>query len=138
MEYQKLNLGMTYLLFNKNNEPISYVTLGMGALKIPNKEQFEFRGKKLKEYPKEFPNNFPALLIGKLATNKSQENKGGAGILLDFSVKLALKVRKEMGCAYLIAHVYLESISWYEKKGFRTFISDTKKRDTIPMYLELI
>jgi len=48
LEYQRLHLGITYLLFSVENKLISYMTLAMGALKIPD-EDFELRGKKLKE-----------------------------------------------------------------------------------------
>jgi len=39
LEYQKLHLGITYLLIGKTNERIlSYITLSMGALKLPEKK----------------------------------------------------------------------------------------------------
>ncbi|SRR3989339_234490 len=113
------------------------MTLATGALKVPDKLEFEFRGKKLREYPKDFPNQFPALLVGKLATDKNEEGNGGAGLLLDYAVKLALEIRGKVGCIYLVADSYKESMNWYKKKGFRTYIKDTSQRTTIPMYLEL-
>jgi len=137
-EYQNLHLGTSYLLLNQDKtKMVSYVTLAMGALKIPDKENFELRGKKLKEYPKDFPNQFPALLIGQLANDKNEEGRGAAGILVDYAIKLALKYREEVGCAYIVAHVYIDKTEWYKKKGFRTYINDPKGRETVPMYLEL-
>ncbi|MFA6328560.1 MAG: hypothetical protein WCY41_03875 [Candidatus Micrarchaeia archaeon] len=136
--YQNLNLGATYLLFSKEgNRLISYITLSMGALKIPEGDEFEFRGKRLKEYPKEFPRNFPALLIGKLATDKREETRGGASLLLAYAASKALQMQNEIGCAYLMAHVYTDKIEWYMHKGFRTFIADPSKMETVPMYIEL-
>ena len=138
MGYQNLNLGATYLLFSKEgNRLVSYITLSMGALKIPEGNEFEFRGKRLKEYPKEFPRNFPALLIGKLATDRHEETRGGASLLLAYAVRKSLRMQKEIGCAYLMAHVYTDKIEWYAHKGFRTFIADSSRMETVPMYIEL-
>lgn len=128
---------MTYLLFNGGDKLVSYITLGMGALRIPDKGVFVFRGRRLADYPKDFPSQFPGLLIGKLATDKSEAGKGGASILLDFAVKVALEAREKIGCAYLLAHVYPESTGWYEKRGFRTYVENAAGRETVPMYFEL-
>lgn len=136
-EYQKLNLGVTYLLFDGEGKAVSYITLGMGALKIPEGQEFEFKGRKLKDYPKVFPTQFPALLIGKLATDENEAGKGAASLLLDYAVKTALEERARIGCAYIVAHVYPESMDWYAKKGFKTYIVKTEGRETIPMYFEL-
>lgn len=135
--YQNLNLGITYLLVNIENKLVSYITLGMGALKIPDKSTFEFHGKKLNEYPKEFPNQFPALLIGKIATDKTEEAKGGATFLLKFATSIALELKQKIGCAYLVAHSYPESVNWYKSKGFKTYLAKTSERETIPVYFEL-
>ena len=89
--YQKLRLGVTYLMCNKTTDKvISYLTLAMGSLKIPYKEEFKFRGKRLIDYTKNFSNQFPALLIGKFATEQKEEGKGCAGLLLDYAVKTAI------------------------------------------------
>ena len=130
-------MGITYLLLSEDKRLIFYITSGMGALKIPDLADFEFRGRKLREYPKEFPNQFPALLIGKIATEHSQENKGGATSLLKFALNLANKLRAKVGCAYLVARVYPESIDWYRQKGFKTYVGNIAERETIPMYPEL-
>ncbi|PIT84874.1 hypothetical protein COU37_01290 [Candidatus Micrarchaeota archaeon CG10_big_fil_rev_8_21_14_0_10_45_29] len=112
----------------------------MGAMKLPEKsEEFVFCNKKLKDYPKDFPKSFPALLIGKLATDKNEEGRGAASILLDFAVKKAISIRAEIGCTYLLAHAYNKEkvISWYKKKGFYTYIADLAGRETIQMHFEL-
>jgi len=137
LEYQRLSLGITYLLFDRNSKLISYLTLGMGALKLPDKAEFELHGKKLKEYPKQFPNQFPALLIGKLATDEKDEGSGGGSLLVDFAIKQALELRPRIGCAYVLAHVYPEKVGWYRKKGFGTHVRDFAGLETIPMYFEL-
>jgi hypothetical protein len=139
--YQKLHIGTTYLLFRKSdNKLLAYTTLSMGALKLPEKkEEFIFAGKKLSDYPKDFPNQLPALLIGKLATDKSEERRNAATILLKYAIQLAMEQRRTIGCAFLVAHVYTkpEIIKWYEGKFFKRIIQDLEGRETIPMYFEL-
>ena len=138
--YQKLHLGVTYILFTKTaKKPISYMTLAMGSLKIPDKHEFMLQGRKLKDYPKIFPQQFPALLIGKLATDRSEEGKGGASLLLDYATKMAIDARQQFGCSHLIAHARATQkiVDWYKKRGLVTYIEDLSGRDAIPMYFEL-
>ena len=141
LEYQKLHLGITYLLVDKTNEGIlSYITLSMGALKLPEKKaEFLFMGKRLQEYPKDFPNQFPALLVGKLATDETAEGKGCASILLKYAASIGLQERERVGCAFLVAHAKGkdEVVNWYKKRGFKTYILNTAGRETVPMYFEL-
>ncbi len=140
LEYQKLDLGATYLLLDKKGERIiSYITMSMGALKIPErKEEFVFRGRRLGEYPKSFPQQFPSLLIGKLATDENEIGKGGAGILLELAAKTALDARKSMGCAFMVTHALAQEdvVGWYTHQGFKTHMSKISG-ETVPMYLEL-
>ncbi len=140
LAYQNLHLGVTYVLFTKlANKPVSYMTLAMGSLKIPDKHEFILRGKKLREYTKIFPQQFPALLIGKLATDKNEEGKGAASILLDYAAKIAMNARQQFGCSHLIAHARATEkiVDWYKKRGLVTYVEDLIGRDTIPMYFEL-
>lgn len=140
LEYSRLNLGSTYLLFDKeNNKPLSFITLGMGALKLPDKSSWIFRGRKLAEYPKAFPSSFPALKIGQLATQEDEQGKGAASLLIDFATTIAVRCQKEIGCAYLLAdaHANEETVKWYEKRGFMRYLTNLEGRATIPMYVEL-
>ncbi|MFA5077786.1 MAG: hypothetical protein WC488_05165 [Candidatus Micrarchaeia archaeon] len=140
LAYQKLHLGVTYILFTKAaNKPISYMTLAMGSLKIPDKCEFTLRGKKLGDYAKMFPQQFPALLIGKLATDRNEEGKGAASLLLDYAAKIAIAARQQFGCSHLIAHAKATQkiVDWYKRRGLVTYVEDLTKRDSIPMYFEL-
>lgn len=112
----------------------------MGALRLPETSDFTLNNKSLKDYPKDFPKSFPALLIGKLVTDKSEEGKNAASLLVQYATFVALQTREEIGCTYLLAHAYAKDsvVKWYKKKGFRTHIGDYSKKETIPMYLELI
>ncbi len=111
----------------------------MGSLKIQDLAEFQLRGKRLVLYPKEFPKQFPALLIGKLATDRNEEGKGGASHLVHFAVNLAIKLRSEAGCGFLTAHAYSDSrvIERYRNMGFKNLESKFEN-ETTPMYMELL
>ncbi len=139
LEYAKLNLGVTYLLFRQaDNKLIAFMTLGMGAIKLPDRFEWELHGKKLKFYPKQFPNQFPALKIGQIATAKEEEGRGAGTLMLQFASKAAVDFKSQIGCAYLILDARSNKLDWYRKRGFRTWISDTDGMETIPMYLEIV
>lgn len=140
LEYQKLHLGVTYLLMDQSKQRIiSYMTLSMGSLKIHDEKEFVLRGRRLADYPKDFPMQFPALLLGRLATNHNEEGRGGAHFLLDFAVRMALDEREKMGCGFLLAHAVSDEkvVKWYANAGFKTFVEGLEGRRTIPMYFEL-
>ena len=139
--YQSLHFGITYLLFSKSdNKLLAFITLSMGTIRLSD-ERLDFiaGGRRLEEYPKNFPNQFPALLIGRLATDTSEQNKGAASLLLDFAVKMALDEREKIGCVCLAAHAYNDKkvIDWYLKKRFKLCLGVKKELDTVPMYFEL-
>lgn len=139
LEYAKLNLGVTYLLFRQADDKlIAFTTLGMGAIKLPDKFEWELHGKKLKFYPKQFPNQFPALKIGQIATAKEEEGKGAGTLMLQFASKMASDYKSQIGCAYLVLDARSNKLSWYKKRGFRTWITDIDGMETIPMYLEIL
>lgn len=141
LAYQNLHLGHTYLLMRKSDSKLlAYITLSMGALKLPeNKHEFVFAGKRLGDYPKDFPNQFPALLIGKLATDRTEEGKSAASLLFEHALQTAYRQRQSIGCAFLMTHAYATPavLGWYEKKRFQRVISHVDGRETLPLYLEL-
>ena len=112
----------------------------MSAIRlVDERDNFQAGGRRLSEYPKNFPNQFPALLIGRLATDKNEQGKGAASLLLDKALQMAFDERERIGCVCLAAHAYNEPkvIEWYKKRKFK-LCSDAKKgMDTVPMYFEL-
>ena len=131
--YAKLNLGVTYLLFNSvNDRLVSFITLAMGTIKLP--EDWSIRGKLLREYPKDFPQQLPALRIGQLATQANEENKGAGAYLLSFAVRKAIELQAIVGCAYLVIDANPDKVTWYEKNGFKVLRRGEK---TVCMYFEL-
>ncbi len=140
LEYQKLHLGVTYLLLSRKTKLIlSYITLSMGSLKVPDQTDFVLRGRRLADYPKDFPMQFPALLVGRLATDQEEEGRGGAHFLVDFALNMALEARQKMGCGFLLAHAVADEhvVGWYKRAGFKTFAGSITGHETVPMYLEM-
>ncbi|MFH0927002.1 MAG: hypothetical protein V1822_00290 [Candidatus Micrarchaeota archaeon] len=139
--YQNLHFGTTYLLFSKpTGVLLAYITLSMGAVRLGGDWQdFVSGGRRLSEYPKNFPNQFPALLIGRLATNKGEEGKGAASLLVEYALKIALEERGKIGCVCIAAHAYKEKkvTDWYLRKSFKFCSSAKKGSENVPMYLEL-
>lgn len=139
LEYAKLNLGVTYLLFRQSdNKLVAFTTLGMGAIRLPDKFEWELHGKKLKSYPKQFPNQFPALKVGQIATTKEEEGKGAGTLMLQFASRVASDLKSQIGCAYLVLDARSNKLDWYKKRGFRTWIQNFEGMETIPMYLEIL
>ncbi len=139
-EFRNLHLGVTYLLLDRaRRKIISYITLSMGSLKIPDQKEFVLHGRKLADYPKDFPMQFPALLIGRVATTQDEEGRGGAHFLVEFAVSMALELRERLGCGFLLAHAISDArvVDWYKQIGFKTFVDDIAGRETVPMYLEM-
>lgn len=127
LNYQKLNIGVTYLLFSNKDELLGFVTLGMGAIKLP--DNLRIKEIEIRQYP--------GLKIGRLATDAKKERKGCGRLMIDFSAKLALEMKEKAGCRYLLVDSYKDKVGFYEKLGFKTFIRKFGKRETIPMYMEL-
>jgi GNAT superfamily N-acetyltransferase len=112
----------------------------MSSLKLPeNTSGIKLRGKELGDYPKEFPNQFPVLLIARLAADERSQGRGAASFLLEFAVQIALSERDKIGCAYLLTHAYAKPgvIDWYADRGFRSWIKAPHRGETVPMYLEI-
>ena len=104
----RLKLGVSYLLIDKSSgDLISYSTLSTGAVRIDDEKIF--RGLRRKDYPKDLPNQFPALLVGRLATDASNgllvqavgrwvfDFGGGADVRLSRPFSLRVEVRDFVG-----------------------------------------
>ncbi len=135
--YMGLKLGITYLLIDKaTGELISYSALSTGAVRID--DEVVFQGLKRKDYPKDLPNQFPALLIGRLATDKTKEGNGGGSLLLKHAIKNALDLTLKLGCTHLAVHSNRrpETVKWYSSRGFICADPNSKK-ETLTFFFEL-
>lgn len=129
--YQNRLLGKTYLFCQKEhpNTIVAAFTLSNDSIRITNritdeyKEQFladtELRDKSLKR--------FPAVLIGRLGTNKIFAGRGYGSAIMDF-IKVLFRTNNRTGCRFLIVDAMNNprTLHYYEKNGFRFLIDDKR------------
>ena len=124
-------LGKTYL-FCLKEQPETIVTafsLSNDSIRLTNritdeyKEQFlddtNLHDKSLKR--------FPAVLIGRLGTNKDFAGQGYGTAIMDF-IKVLFRTNNRTGCRFLIVDALNrpETLHYYEKNGFRYLIDDER------------
>lgn len=124
-------LGKTYL-FCLKEQPEAIVTafsLSNDSIRLTNritdeyKEQFlddtDLHDKSLKR--------FPAVLIGRLGTNKDFAGQGYGTAIMDF-IKVLFRTNNRTGCRFLIVDALNrpETLHYYEKNGFHYLIDDER------------
>ena len=129
--YHKHLLGKTYFFCLKTNPKVivSAFTLSNDSIRISNKlnesakEQFledtNLSEKKLRRYP--------AVLIGRLGTNKNFLGKGFGSAVMDF-IKSWFRLDSKTGCRFFIVDAYnnTATIKYYLKNDFHFLIDDEK------------
>ena len=124
-------LGKTYL-FCLKEQPETIVTafsLSNDSIRLTNritdeyKEQFlddtDLHDKSLKR--------FPAVLIGRLGTNKDFAGQGYGTAIMDF-IKVLFRTNNRTGCRFLIVDALnrTETLHYYEKNDFHYLIADER------------
>ena len=124
-------LGKTYL-FCLKEQPDTIVTafsLSNDSIRLTSritdeyKEQFlddtDLHDKSLKR--------FPAVLIGRLGTNKDFAGQGYGTAIMDF-IKVLFRTNNRTGCRFLIVDALNrpETLHYYEKNGFHYLIDDER------------
>ena len=129
--YQQRLLGKTYFFCLKDNPGVivSAFTLSNDSIRITNKlnethkEQFlevtELSEKNLRRYP--------AVLIGRLGTNKNFAGQGYGSAVMDF-LKLWFRTSNKTGCRFIIVDAYNQpaTLHYYEKNHFKYLIPDER------------
>ncbi|MBR4572213.1 MAG: GNAT family N-acetyltransferase [Prevotella sp.] len=124
-------LGKTYMFCLKKQPDtiVSAFSLSNDSIRLTNritdefKEQFlddtDLRDKSLKR--------FPAVLIGRLGTNKDYAGKGYGTAIMDF-IKVLFRTNNRTGCRFLIVDALNrpETLHYYEKNGFRYLIDEER------------
>lgn len=133
--YQEQGIATSYVLENGDGKILSFVSLSAGALKL------EGTGLSLPGLRKaELPKQLPALTIGRLGTDISETKKGYAEILIRFATLLALKIRGDIGCFFILVDAYTdppEIVGFYQNRGFLLVSSPKKGAETVKMYHRL-
>ena len=129
--YNKHLLGKTYLFCLKNNPNIVVCafTLSNDSIRITNKFNENAKNKFLNSTNLTEKNirRYPAVLIGRLATNKLFAGKGiGTGVM-EF-IKSWFRVGNKTGCRFIIVDAYNTpaTIHYYLKNNFQFLIEDER------------
>lgn len=129
--YHKRLLGKTYFFCLKEdaNVIVCAFTLSNDSIRITNKfnsdskdlflENTDLSEKNLRRYP--------AVLIGRLGTNKDFWGKGIGSAVMEF-IKSWFRIDNKTGCRFIIVDAYNNSdtIRYYLKNGFHFLIEDEK------------
>lgn len=136
---QGIRLNESFLLFeNEAREKIvSFITFSVGSFILsPEREIF---GVKIRDKPYEFPSRAPCMLIAQLATDKGEEGRGGASLLIDFAARVARKRSQVMPFPFLAVHAFPDKVGFYEKQGFEKAFTPVKgEPQTVCMYVSLL
>ena len=131
LQNQRKLLGKTYLFCLKSQPDtiVAAFSLSNDSIRLTNritdeyKEQFlddtDLRDKTLKR--------FPAVLIGRLGTNKDFAGRGYGSAIMDF-VKVLFRTNNRTGCRFLIVDALNrpKTLHYYEKNGFHYLIDDER------------
>ncbi|MBP5704442.1 MAG: hypothetical protein J6X12_07060 [Paludibacteraceae bacterium] len=133
--HQKEQLAYTYLLFYKNDDNenvlVGYYTLSCSALTATEYIRSKFHHSKQYE-------EYPAILIGRLAISKDYESKGfGTFILNSIKYSLCEDMRLVAG-RFLVLDAVQESIDFYKKNRFEFWTSEDRNEPTRLMFFDLL
>jgi len=111
-QYEKRNLGRTYLAVRPGERQVlGYYTLASGS--IPFLSMPEASAKKLPAHP------VPAILLARLAVDRSAQGRGlGAHLLID-ALDRSLMISGELGIHSVEVHaIDVQAGAFYQKYGF--------------------
>jgi GNAT superfamily N-acetyltransferase len=79
---------------------------------------------------------YPSIKIARLAVDETYERQGFGRFLVLAAIGLALSVSEIIGCRYLTVDSKLESMSFYERLGFRV-VEKYRQIDFPKMYIDM-
>lgn len=129
--YHQRLLGKTYLFCLKENPDIivSAFTLSNDSIRITNKFNEDFKEQFLDntELTEKNLRRYPAVLIGRIGTNKDFSSKGIGTAVMDF-IKSWFRTENKTGCRFIIVDAYNTpgTIRYYLKNDFQFLIDDER------------
>lgn len=129
--YSKRLLGITYLLCLKDNPKIivAAFTLSNDSIRITNKLNENSKNDFLRysDLESKHLKRFPAILIGRLATNKQFAGKGIGSAIMDF-IKARFRYNNKTGCRFIIVDALNNdaTMHYYLKNGFKYLVQDER------------
>jgi GNAT superfamily N-acetyltransferase len=128
LKNQKDLISKTYLCYH-SNQLIGYVTLTTDIIR-----KKDVRGDERIEVPYD---EYPAIKIARLATDKKYEKMGVGTFLLLAAIGMAADISKKVGCRFITVDSKQHSIGFYKKHGFK-LIKRREKRNHPTMYLDIM
>ena len=129
--YAQHLLGKTYLFSLRNNPDIivAAFTLSNDSIRLTNKLNEESKNMFLQETDLQGKHlrRFPAVLLGRLATNKNFAGKGIGSAVMDF-IKTWFLIGNKTGCRFIIVDAYNNeaTLHYYLKNGFKFLVDDER------------
>lgn len=131
VKYSERLLGKTYLFCLKADPKIivAAFTVSNDSIRMTNKLNDEAKLQFLRqsELEEKRLRRFPAVLIGRLATNSKFAGKGIGTAVMDF-IKRWFRFDNKTGCRFIIVDAYNSeaTIHYYIKNGFKFLVEDER------------
>ena len=131
ISYAKRLLGKTYLLCLKKHPQtiVAAFTLSNDSIRMTNKLNDESKTVFLRNTNLENKRlrRFPAILIGRLATNKQFAGQGIGTAVMDF-IKTRFRYRNKTGCRFIIVDAYNSesTLHYHLKNDFKFLVEDER------------
>ena len=129
--YAKRLLGKTYVFSLKDNPNtiVAAFTVSNDSIRMTNKLHEEAKQAFLRNTDLEGKRmrRFPAVLIGRLATNKDYAGKGIGTAVMQF-IKYWFRLNNKTGCRFIIVDAYSSeaTLHYYIKNGFNYLVEDER------------
>lgn len=135
IDNQDKAISVTYLWFYKpTKELIGYISILTDAINLQGNLKAYFRKAGITY------KSLPALKIGRLCVSDSYLRKGVGRLMIEFSIILAERIRKDAGLRFITTDAKRnpanDSVHFYKKLGFEAL--KDREKGTLPMYKDLI
>ena len=136
-DYQEQLLAVTYLLQNpKTSEVVAYFSLLNDTIKFEEDDK-KTRNRINRKIPYvKQRNHYPAVKIGRLATNKSARGLGVGSMMLNTIIE-SYRGDNKAGCRFITVDAYTDAIPFYLKQGFVPLSKTDEGADTRLLYFDL-
>ncbi len=127
LPFQTANLGKTYVVLFKG-KMIAYLTVAMAGISVSRMKG----GEKVEGVEIQ---NYPALLLGRLAVDNRFWGKDVGSYVCTWCLGLARKLSGIIGCRYVVLHAREAVVPFYIKNGFT--VSDAETGPTKLLYRKI-
>lgn len=129
--YHNKLLGKTYFfcLHSNPQKVVTAFTVANDSIRLTNKIAEEFREQFLEstDLREKTIRRFPAVLLGRLATDKDFAGQGYGSAAMTF-IKIFFRTKNKTGCRFIIVDALNNdsTINFYKKNGFQFLIEDER------------